>query len=144
MSVQEFPVEVKDDFLERQARAAPIQAISELIWNAPDADAMEVSVEFERDSLGGISKIRVRDNGHGMLHGEAREMFCSLGGSWKRHRRHTKTKLRMLHGQNGGGRFKALALGAVVDWAVVHDEGGKISKFGVSILEKRYFARQGH
>ena len=41
----------------------------------------------------------------------------------------------MLHGQDGGGRFKALALGAVVDWAVAHDEGGKISKFGVSILE---------
>lgn len=135
MSVQEFPVEVKDDFLERQARAAPIQAISELIWNALDANAMAVSIEFDHDSLGGISKIRVRDNGHGMSHAEAREMFCSLGGSWKRQSRHTKTRQRMLHGQDGGGRFKALASGRVVDWAVVHEDGGKISKFGVSILE---------
>ena len=106
-----------------------------MIWNALDADAMAISVEFERDPLGEISKIRVRNNGHGMSHAEALEMFCSLGGSWKRHRRHTKTKQRMLHGQEGGGRFKALALGAGVDWKVVHDEFGKISKFGVAILE---------
>ena len=43
---QEYSVEVKSDFIERQAKAPPIQALSELIWNALDADATEVNVRF--------------------------------------------------------------------------------------------------
>ncbi|WP_300585089.1 ATP-binding protein [Marivita sp.] len=66
MTTQEYNVEVKDDFIERQAKAQPIQALSELVWNSLDADATEVSVELEHDALGGLSKIYVRDNGHGI------------------------------------------------------------------------------
>ena len=35
MSAEELNVEVKDDFIERQSKASPIQALSELIWNGP-------------------------------------------------------------------------------------------------------------
>ncbi len=115
MSAQEYNVEVKDDFIERQAKAPPIQAISELIWNALDADATQISVELEYDGLGGLSRIHVKDNGHGFSRAEAPDLFKSLGGSWKRLRRHTKGLKRVLHGQEGRGRFKAFALGATVD-----------------------------
>ncbi len=68
--MQEISVEVRPDFLERQAKAQPIQALAELIWNGLDADATSVNVEIENDALGGMSKIVVTDNGHGMLHAE--------------------------------------------------------------------------
>ena len=55
MSAEELNVEVKDDFIERQSKASPIQALSELIWNALDADATEIGVELEYDDLGGLS-----------------------------------------------------------------------------------------
>ena len=66
MSAEEYSVEVKDDFIERQAKASPIQALSELIWNALDADATSISIDLENDGLGGLAKIHVRDDGHGL------------------------------------------------------------------------------
>ena len=57
MSTQEYVVEVQPDFLERLAKAPPIHAVAELIWNGLDADATVVSVDFEYDGLGGMSKI---------------------------------------------------------------------------------------
>lgn len=136
MSTEEYSVEVKDDFIERQAKASPVQAVSELIWNALDADATAISVELEDDGLGGLSRIHICDDGHGMPRSEAPALFCNLGGSWKRRTMHTKTRHRVLHGQEGRGRFKAFALGAAVDWTVVYDKGGTASKYQITILER--------
>jgi hypothetical protein len=65
--VEEIQVEVRPDFLERQSRAQPVQALAELIWNSLDPDATTVGVEFDQDGLGGISKIVVSDNGDGIV-----------------------------------------------------------------------------
>ncbi|MBR0703435.1 ATP-binding protein [Bradyrhizobium diazoefficiens] len=134
--MQEINVEVRPDFLERQAKAQPIQALAELIWNGLDADATSVNVEIENDALGGMSKIVVADNGHGMPHAEAPQLFKNLGGSWKRQRLGTLGRNRMLHGQEGRGRFKAFALGGVVDWKVVYDNGGTPSRYDITVLER--------
>jgi hypothetical protein len=136
MTTQEYSVEVKDDFIERQAKAQPIQALSELVWNSLDADATEVSVELEYDALGGLSSIHVRDNGHGLPRDEAPDLFRSLGGSWKRTAMQTKKLKRMLHGQEGRGRFKAFALAQTVDWTVVYDKAGTPKRFQITILER--------
>ena len=136
MSTEEYSVEVKDDFIERQAKASPIQALSELIWNALDADASRITVELEYDALESLSKIHVQDDGHGMPRADAPELFCNLGGSWKRRSQHTKTRSRMLHGQEGRGRFKAFALGGVVNWTVIYDNGGGPFKFETTILKR--------
>jgi hypothetical protein len=66
----------------RQAKAQPIQALAELIWNALDADATAVNIDFEHDAIGGMSKIVVTDNGHGIPRAEAPQLFKNLGGSW--------------------------------------------------------------
>jgi hypothetical protein len=49
MSEQIFVIEVQEDFLERQAKAPPIQALAELIWNGLDAEATRVDVSWEAD-----------------------------------------------------------------------------------------------
>ena len=137
MAAQKYSFEVKNDFIERQAKAPPIQALSELIWNALDADATEVTVDLVDDGLGGLSKILVSDNGLGMPHSEAPDLFRNLGGSWKRHSLHTKSLKRMLHGQDGRGRFKAFALGATVNWKVVYkDDKGQPYQYDIAILER--------
>src|SRR5260221_9984591 len=51
----EYSVEIQPDFLERQAKAQPISAVAELIWNALDADATKITVDFEDDKLGGMA-----------------------------------------------------------------------------------------
>ena len=58
---------IEDDFMARQTRAEPVQALAELIWNSVDADASRVMVEFEfKDLAEGMSKIIVYDDGNGI------------------------------------------------------------------------------
>jgi hypothetical protein len=132
----EYNVEVQSDFVERQTKAQPVAAVAELIWNAVDADATRVDVDFEGDKLGGIAKIVVADDGHGIPYADAPTLFRNLGGSWKKHGARTKTKNRMLHGQEGRGRFKAFALGGVVDWKIVYSKDGDLFRYSITIIEQ--------
>jgi hypothetical protein len=132
----EYTVEIQPDFLERQAKAQPLAAVAELVWNGLDADATVVSVDFEEDALGGMAKIIVTDDGHGIPYEEAPPLFRHLGGSWKKRAGVTKTRKRMLHGQDGKGRFKAFALGSVVDWTITYLRASKLYQYNVSITDR--------
>lgn len=130
-----YPVEVKPDFVARQTKAQPVPALAELIWNALDADATEVNIELDHDGLGTLATIAVSDNGHGIPHADAPVLFKSLGGSWKKHGAKTKERGRALHGQEGRGRFKALALGRVVEWKVVTGDPGQQTIYSIEVTE---------
>lgn len=118
-------VKVQRDYLERLATSkSPISAIAELVWNALDADASIVEVALHRNSLGGLDSIEVRDDGHGLPAAEAIAAFESLGGSAKLRRQRTP-KGRILHGQQGKGRFQAFSLGTQVEWRTRYDQDGK-------------------
>ena len=132
----EYSVEIQPDFLEKQTKAHPIAAVAELIWNGLDADATAVTVDLEDDHLGGLRRIIVTDNGHGIPHADAPTLFRNLGGSWKRHGARTKLRNRLLHGQEGRGRFKAFALGGVVDWKTTYARDDKLFRYQISILER--------
>jgi hypothetical protein len=97
----------KQDHLEKVARTSdPIKAISEFVWNALDADATEVAVNFVRNALGGIQEIRISDNGVGISRNRGEKDFASLGESWKREKRKTNKLNRALHGKEGRGRLR--------------------------------------
>jgi signal transduction histidine kinase len=68
----------------------PVKAIAEFVWNALDADATKVSVTLERNALGGIEAIVIRDNGTGITRDRALADFEMLGASWKRSRQRTR------------------------------------------------------
>ena len=124
MAVKKISVEVRDDHLALLARAKPINALAELIWNAFDADAQEVRVEFVGNQLDGLDVIRVRDNGHGLPFIHALDVFRNLGGSWKQEGLRTALHNRDLHGKYGKGRFRAFSLGNRVEWQSVFADGG--------------------
>lgn len=132
MAVQQYPVEVQSDHLEKITRAKPVQALSELIWNGLDADANRVSVSFEHNAIGTLDHVTVRDNGLGLPRSEAPECFRKLGGSWKKTRSATPSG-RNLHGQEGRGRFKAFAIGTHADWEVVYERDGKLWSYTISM-----------
>ena len=113
--MQEIEVKVENDHIERITTAKPIVALSELIWNAYDADASTVRVEFEGSDLTKLTTIRVEDNGDGIPFEDADGFFKSLGGSWKQKGSKTRGG-RFIHGERGQGRFKAFALGEAVTW----------------------------
>ena len=131
-----FEIEVQDDHVEKVSQTRkPILALSELIWNALDADAERVDVTVEHDDLGGIRAVEVGDNGHGIPHGQAEALFGKLGGSWKRARRYTKEKNRLLHGQEGKGRLRSFSLGRVVDWTVRYEADDGLREYTISIIK---------
>lgn len=120
-NMEVFEVGVEKDHIERLAKAKPLNAISELIWNAYDADASKVEVEFGEGNLVKLDLIRVKDNGRGIPFDQAQEFFSNLGGSWKQNQRRTETG-RAIHGLKGQGRMKAFALGETVVWQSNCDE----------------------
>jgi hypothetical protein len=134
--VEHIAVAVQDDFLAQQTRAQPIAALAELIWNSLDGEATKVNVEFARNDLaGGLSKIVVYDNGTAFSRADAPKLFGNLGGSWKRLNRRTKTKNRMVHGQEGRGRYKAFALGRSSIWKICYLHDSQPQAFEIKLLE---------
>lgn len=111
-------VQAQADHLAALVRANPITALSEVIWNALDADASSVAVSVIENPLGGIDKIIISDDGEGLAYDEAQTAFGNLGGSWKRAGGRTKQQGRSLHGRNGKGRFRAFSLGTNVQWEI--------------------------
>ena len=99
-------VQAKADHIASLARATPLSAIEELVWNALDADAREVRVDLVQNALGGIDAVRVADDGTGIDILRSEETFGSLGGSWKLQDAGTTASYhRRLHGRHGRGRF---------------------------------------
>lgn len=135
-SDQLLEIQVQGDFVDRLTAARPVQAIAELIWNALDAESTRVAVRIEETSLGTIDAVVIEDNGHGMTVKDAQALFTNLGGSWKRESKASKNGRRMLHGEEGKGRLRALALGRVAEWIVtVPDELSQLVVFRIVLIK---------
>lgn len=129
--MKKLTVKVKGDHLQTLSRAKkPILAVAQLIWNSLDADARKVSVVLEDNMLGGLERIRVIDDGHGLGYEDALHEFSSLGGSWKRSQRRSKQG-RLLHGRLGKGRFRAFALGGIVTWRTAYSYNGSTKTYEI-------------
>jgi hypothetical protein len=100
---------VQEDFAEKLATGRPVQALAELIWNGLDAEATAIKVTAEEGDVR-LESMTVQDNGHGMSYEEAASAFEYLGGSWKKANNLSKNGKRHLHGKEGRGRLRALAL----------------------------------
>jgi hypothetical protein len=118
-------VKVESDHLEKLAKPSRrLAGVSELVWNAVDAEADEVEVRVLENALQGVQSVEVVDNGHGMSHAEALKAFELLGGSWKRHSDRSENGKRLLHGSEGQGRWRAFSIGNRVRWITVATDGG--------------------
>lgn len=107
-------VEVQGDHLDKVSKSSPLTAVTELVWNALDADANTVEVIVDSGDMGTYA-IHVKDDGHGIDYDKASAYFKGLGGSWKSNNG-LSPKGRFLHGKEGQGRFKSFSVGRVVEW----------------------------
>lgn len=129
-------VSVQEDHLASLVRS-PVDGLTELIWNALDADADNVTVTYERNALGGVDAVRVEDDGHGMGPEEITGAFDRLGGSWKLYADRSKTKGRSLHGKKGQGRWRSLGIGARAVWDTVAEVDGQHVRSRIEIDRDR-------
>ena len=131
--MKSFDVQVEADHIAKLARARrPLLALAELIWNALDAEATEVRVEFRDNALDHLEEIRVSDNGCGIPFSNAEGLFGKLGGSWKLGKRTTPNEHRIVHGRDGKGRFRAFALGRLVEWKTIARDADGLQQYTIS------------
>ena len=123
---------VERDHIESLTKANGITAISELIWNALDADASIVRIEYEKNILDGIETIKVSDNGIGLDYSKAQEVFGRLGGSEKKINT-TSPNGRHYHGKEGKGRYKTLALGDLVIFTSFYNYNNQSKCFTITL-----------
>lgn len=121
----------RDTILGLADRAAAVDILAELVWNAIDAEAMAVDVAVAIDAMGAPEEIVVRDDGHGMPHDRLHELFLTHGESWKRKSRFSPNIKRPLHGQLGRGRFLTYGIAERVEWRSVCADGDGFSEIVV-------------
>ncbi len=120
--MKELEVKVANNYLENNFASQTVsRAILELVWNALDADATNVDIVFENNSLDGLSLITVSDNGHGIDYNKINDSFGFLGSSAKASIDKTPNG-RFYHGKNGQGRYFSFSLGTEVSWGSIYKE----------------------
>lgn len=91
--------------------AKPSIALAELVKNAYDADATEVTVTLEHVGTTG-GTILIEDNGHGMTFEDVQNSWMRIATTEKRDNPLSRIYKRPLTGAKGVGRFAARRLGA--------------------------------
>ena len=85
-------------------------AVSELVKNAYDADATQVTLTFENVDLSG-GRLTIEDDGHGMIREQLIAGFMRLSTTDKIHTPYSPRFHRLRAGSKGIGRFAAHRLG---------------------------------
>jgi hypothetical protein len=111
----------------------PVRALAEFVWNALDADATHVGVTLDRNALGGLDSITIRDDGTGISRERALADFENLGASWKRTRQRTRLS-RVLHGKEGQGRLRFFSVAQCARWRSISQEGSDLKKINIEII----------
>ncbi|QJD86345.1 ATP-binding protein [Cohnella herbarum] len=130
MTLGQIEVKLSNEHLNKFSKAKSIRALAELLWNALDADATEISVQFERNRLGGIEHIVITDNGEGIHYGLIQDRFGKLGGSHKIKNKNSP-RGRRYHGKLGQGRYNGFALGKNIEWVSIFKDNDELYEFNI-------------
>lgn len=95
-------------------------AIAEYIWNAFDANATHVDVQYAPHNLDFITAVTVADNGHGIDLNTIDQTFGNFMDSLKRSSfRKSSSAVR---GNRGKGRFSFVAFAGAAQWITVFED----------------------
>ena len=125
-------VDISNDHLIRQAKAPLRTSIAELIWNGLDAGGDRVIVRFNSNNIDGVESIEVEDRGDGIPFKELDRSFGKIGKSLKMERKRNSAN-RVLHGEEGRGRFRAINLGSRITWSTIYQEGEGLYQYSITI-----------
>lgn len=112
-------------------------AAAEYIWNSFDAQATKTEVIFERNVLGAIEKITVRDNGCGIDMEELPEKFRPIFLSKKYSSASDKNNTSKYHGKNGIGRLTFFTFASHAEWTTVYRRADRRFRYSINIDSDR-------
>ncbi|MDF2187951.1 ATP-binding protein [Paraflavitalea sp. CAU 1676] len=109
------------------------QAIAEYIWNGFDAQATAVSLDYEANALGFLSKIEISDNGYGIHRTKLAEKFSPFFDSQKAIEIESPKNTSAVHGKNGVGRLTFFKFATEAIWRTVYAEKKKKYEYFINI-----------
>ncbi|MGO1521004.1 MAG: ATP-binding protein, partial [Sphingobacterium sp.] len=109
----------------------PYQAIAEYFWNGFDAKASRLTLRYDHNELGYISKIEISDNGEGIPFSSLDDSFGNFLDSMKRN---VPKRTSYTRGRKGKGRFSFSLLATHASWTTRFlDDDAQIKQFGIKI-----------
>lgn len=127
-----------------QLISGPEAAVIELVKNAYDADASRVVVAFHPPLTGGLGRITIQDDGHGMSLDDIRNRWMEPATSSKVDRRLSTSKRRVMMGSKGIGRFAAAKLGRTMGLNSVSDREGVREEILIPALDWSQFTGEAY
>ena len=119
------------DALGIQMYQKPTAALAELIANAWDADASQVSIDLP-DTLSSGAEITIRDNGHGMTLEECQQHYLKVGRNRRRAGAGASPGGRPVLGRKGIGKFAGFGIAKQI---VVDTISGRTGERTVFLLD---------
>lgn len=123
-------VVITEEAIKRLFKNPAIVALSEAIWNAIDAEAKNISINFQKNMSEVIEKIIIKDDGEGIHRKKFDEYFLQYQKSWK------AESDKNYHGKNGEGRFKLMAIAKHIEWKTSYFSEDKNYKQYTIIADK--------
>ncbi len=105
-------------------------AIMEYVWNGFDAEATTIDITYKVNELGGISEIKISDNGIGIDYENIDNTFGAFLSSEKRT---SKNLIDNIHGSKGKGRFSFICFAHFCKWNTIYNDGEGLYKFSIDM-----------
>jgi len=124
------------DSLGIQMYQSPVAAVAELIANAWDADARNVSVQLP-GSISPTAELIVRDDGAGMTFEECQTRYLNVGRNRRLAEGERSPDGRPLLGRKGIGKFAGFGIARVVEIETTSASTGERTRFALDIDQLR-------
>lgn len=130
VNIMKHSLEVKSQSIEASGITKDYkEALVEYIWNGFEANATQVEVSYVPNDLGGLSEIKIYDNGEGISHSTLNDTFGTFLTSKKNsYPNPFKTKA-----NKGKGRFSGFGIATALKWSTVYKEGNENFKYEIII-----------
>ena len=123
-------VQITDESIKKLTKVRAIDALSEAIWNAIDANANIINITTKyNETTGQIAEIVIEDDGDGIPYNKFNDYFTLFQKSWKANERRSNNKL--YHGKKGEGRFKLYTLANTIVWETSYISNDKLEKYSI-------------
>lgn len=109
------------------------ESISEYIWNGLDARASKVEIIAEANEIGTISKLKISDNGYGIVN---QSKFEPIFESEKEIDPKASRSSSIVHGKNGVGRLTFFTFADLIVWNTVYEDANTKERYKYQIRVK--------
>lgn len=123
-------VNITDQSISRNVTTDYKKAICEYIWNGFDANATRVDIEFSTNDLGGITELKIKDNGDGIDRSTLDQTFGCFQDSIKKKTFQWSSQIK---GRKGKGRYSFNCFATDAIWDTIYSHNGKHLKHKLSI-----------